>query len=81
MILQAACLVRMGNALLTTVSLDYIVKAIYFGPGYHATEYTLFQRDIGPNDVVTEVIILLIKEQGTGLNHCHRSSTPHEFST
>ncbi len=65
MMLQAACLVRMGNALRTTATLDYFVKAIYIDANYCATKYTLFQQGVGPHDVVTEVIILSIEEQGT----------------
>ncbi|KAI9430428.1 kinase-like domain-containing protein, partial [Lactarius indigo] len=45
MLLQAACLVRLGNSLLRTTSRNYLVKAIYINPHYEAVEHTLFQRD------------------------------------
>ncbi|KAI9449743.1 hypothetical protein BJY52DRAFT_1227617 [Lactarius psammicola] len=51
MILQAACLVRMGNALLNDRSPTYIVKAIFIDQNYKATEYTLYQKE-GAQDQV-----------------------------
>ena len=42
MLLQAACLVRLGNTLFQTLTPDFIVKAIYIGPAYQAKEYTLY---------------------------------------
>ncbi|KAH9034851.1 kinase-like domain-containing protein [Lactarius pseudohatsudake] len=45
MLLEAACLVRLGNSLLRTASRNFLVKAIYIDANYHAIEHTLFQRD------------------------------------
>lgn len=42
MLLQAACLVRLGNAVCK--SPEHVVKAIYVDDNYNATEYTLFQE-------------------------------------
>ena len=39
--LQAACLVRLGNALMEL--LEFLVKAIYIDNEYRATEYMFFQ--------------------------------------
>lgn len=44
MLLQASCLVRLGNALLTDRSSTFFVKAIYIDQRRHAVEYTLYQR-------------------------------------
>jgi hypothetical protein len=47
MLLQGACLVRLGNALLNVRGpSDFTIKAIYINRNYEATEYTLFQRQV-----------------------------------
>ncbi|KAH9008729.1 hypothetical protein EDB84DRAFT_1446759, partial [Lactarius hengduanensis] len=43
MLLQGACIVRLGNALLNDPSNKFIVKAIYIDEQYGVNEYTLFQ--------------------------------------
>ncbi|KAH9024719.1 kinase-like domain-containing protein [Lactarius hengduanensis] len=54
MLLQASCLVRLGNALLNDRSSTFFVKAIYIDRHYHVVEYTLYQRGSKPgNDEVT----------------------------
>ncbi|KAH9033076.1 hypothetical protein EDB85DRAFT_2145118 [Lactarius pseudohatsudake] len=54
MLLQASCLVRLGNALLNDRSSTFFVKAIYINCHYHVVEYTLYQRGSKPgNDEVT----------------------------
>jgi hypothetical protein len=42
--LQAACLVRLGNAMIDSSSPAYFVMAIYVDGNYHATEYTFYQK-------------------------------------
>ncbi len=44
MLLQASCLVRLGNALLNGRSSTFFVKVVYIDRDYHAVEYTLYQR-------------------------------------
>ncbi|KAI9440269.1 kinase-like domain-containing protein, partial [Lactarius psammicola] len=51
MILQAACLVCIGNTLLNDRSPTYIVKAIFIDQNYKATKYTLYQKE-GAQDQV-----------------------------
>jgi hypothetical protein len=41
MLLQASCLVRLGNALMEKP--EFLVKAIYIDDNFKATEFTLFQ--------------------------------------
>ena len=48
MLLQASCLVRLGNALL--VKPEFLIKAIYVDNDYRATVFTLF---LDPNDPVS----------------------------
>lgn len=55
MLLQASCLVRLGNALLGDQSSTFFVKAIYINHDYCAVEYTLYQRGLDG-----EVVFLLI---------------------
>ncbi|KAH9043675.1 hypothetical protein EDB85DRAFT_2138382 [Lactarius pseudohatsudake] len=50
MLLQASCLVRLGNALLTGRSSTFFVKVIYVDRDYQAVEYTLYQRGSKPCD-------------------------------
>ena len=52
--LQAACLVRLGNALMQ--SPEYVTKAIYIDDDYRATEYTFFQK--GREDLVLFPLLL-----------------------
>ncbi|KAH8999747.1 hypothetical protein EDB92DRAFT_1812870 [Lactarius akahatsu] len=52
MLLQASCLVRLGNALLKGKPPEFAVKAIYFDCHFYATEYTLYQRGTGPDSKV-----------------------------
>jgi hypothetical protein len=54
LLLQASCLVRLGNALLTDKSPTFSVKAIHVDKDYYAAEYTLYQRGLEPraDDVV-----------------------------
>ncbi|KAI9435402.1 hypothetical protein BJY52DRAFT_1197588 [Lactarius psammicola] len=51
MLLQAACLVRLGNRLITDNSSTFFVKAIYINYDYHADEYTLYQKGSEPDKV------------------------------
>jgi hypothetical protein len=55
MLLQASCLVRLGNALLRD-KYAFFAKAIYVNQDYSAVEYTLYQRGSQggsePNDKV-----------------------------
>jgi hypothetical protein len=44
LLLQASCLVRLGNVLLTDQSFTFFVKAIYVDHDFCAVEYTLYQR-------------------------------------
>jgi hypothetical protein len=57
MLLQASCLVHLGNALLTDKSSVFFVKAICVDRHDHAVEYTLYQRGSKPGD--DKVITLL----------------------
>jgi hypothetical protein len=41
MLLQASCLVRLGNALKKEEG--FVTRAIYIDGSYHVTEYTFFQ--------------------------------------
>ncbi|KAH9163361.1 hypothetical protein EDB89DRAFT_1912738 [Lactarius sanguifluus] len=54
MLLQAACLVRLGNKLITENSPleppTFFLKAIYIDHDYNAAEYTLYQRGLVPGD-------------------------------
>ncbi|KAH8982979.1 kinase-like domain-containing protein [Lactarius hatsudake] len=54
MLLQASCLVRLGNALLMDKSSTFVVKAIHVNHDYCATEYTLYKKGSGPDDKVVE---------------------------
>jgi len=54
-ILQASCLVRLGNALLKDTSPRFLVKAISINSDYYATEYTLYQRQNSLNNHVHTV--------------------------
>ncbi|KAH9026929.1 hypothetical protein EDB83DRAFT_2319700 [Lactarius deliciosus] len=47
MLLQASCLIRLGNALFKGMAPKFTIKAIYFDLQFHATEYTLYQRGSG----------------------------------
>ena len=58
-LLQASCLVRLGNALLKDTSPAFLVKAIYVNSEYYATEYTLYQRQNSLNNHVHTVFTLL----------------------
>lgn len=49
--LQASCLVRLGNALIPSLSPEFLVKAIYIGDDFQATEYTFYQRSHQNTDV------------------------------
>ncbi|KAH8982994.1 hypothetical protein EDB86DRAFT_2834153 [Lactarius hatsudake] len=52
MLLQASCLVRLGNMLISDKSSTFYVKAFYIDNDYHAEEFTLYQRhpESGPGD-------------------------------
>jgi hypothetical protein len=43
MLLQASCLVRLGNMLIADKSSTFFIKAIYIDHDFTAIEYTLFQ--------------------------------------
>lgn len=58
MLLQASCLVRLGNALLANGSSTFFVKAIYVDIEYHAFEYTLYQRASEPGDNTVLLFII-----------------------
>ncbi len=62
-LLQASCLVRLGNALLKDRSPMFLVKAIYIDSDYYATEYTLYQRQNSLNHHVHMVTALPIVER------------------
>jgi|SRR6266702_769769 len=47
MILQASCIVCLGNVLLKDKSPKFILKAIYIDKGHNTTEYTIYQREVG----------------------------------
>ncbi|KAH9014863.1 hypothetical protein EDB85DRAFT_1899000 [Lactarius pseudohatsudake] len=47
MLLQASCLVRLGNRLLPDKSSTFFVKAFYIDNDYRAHEYTLYQKGSG----------------------------------
>ncbi|KAH9163358.1 kinase-like domain-containing protein [Lactarius sanguifluus] len=49
-LLQASCLVRLGNALLKDKSSTFFVKAIHVTHDYCAVEYTLYQNGSDPNN-------------------------------
>ncbi|KAH9016350.1 hypothetical protein EDB85DRAFT_1898174 [Lactarius pseudohatsudake] len=49
MLLQAACLVRLGSTLVKSGSRYFHVKAIYINSHYIATEYTLYLVDDAPS--------------------------------
>jgi hypothetical protein len=59
MLLQGACLVRLGNSLLKPKS-RFLVKAIYIDEHYRAVEYTMYRQE-NQSDV-NKVILLLISE-------------------
>ncbi|KAH9033080.1 hypothetical protein EDB85DRAFT_2145124 [Lactarius pseudohatsudake] len=50
MLLQASCIVRLGNALLTDKSPTFFIRAIYIDHRYRAFEYTLYQKQSKPDD-------------------------------
>ncbi|KAH9032068.1 hypothetical protein EDB83DRAFT_2525648 [Lactarius deliciosus] len=50
MLLQASCLIHLGNALLAGGSSMFFVKVIYVDCNYHTVEYTLYQRGPKPCD-------------------------------
>lgn len=56
MLLQAACLVRLGNTLFKTSTLSFLVKAIYIDPAYQAKEYTVYA--ISTNDDHRQMVLL-----------------------
>ncbi|KAH9024723.1 hypothetical protein EDB84DRAFT_1564324 [Lactarius hengduanensis] len=56
MLLQASCIVRLGNALLTDKSPTFFVRAIYIDHRYRAFEYTLYQRQSKPDDNAPEFL-------------------------
>jgi hypothetical protein len=62
MLLQASCLVRLGNALLADELSTFFVKAIYIDRNYHAVEYTLFQRKTEAMDMVGLLLIIAWQE-------------------
>ena len=47
MILQASCVVHLGNVLLKDKSPKFVLKAIYVDEGYNAIEHTFYQREVG----------------------------------
>ncbi|KAH9012529.1 hypothetical protein EDB85DRAFT_1900278 [Lactarius pseudohatsudake] len=44
MLLQASCLIRLGNMLISDKSPTFFVKAFYIDNDYHADEFTLYQK-------------------------------------
>ncbi|KAI9437733.1 hypothetical protein H4582DRAFT_2058047 [Lactarius indigo] len=50
MLLQASCLVRLGNALILDKSPTFFVKVFYINYDYHVDEYTLYQKGSEPSD-------------------------------
>ncbi|KAH9040631.1 hypothetical protein EDB85DRAFT_1886744 [Lactarius pseudohatsudake] len=52
MLLQASCLVHLGNFLCKGEPPEFTIKAIYFDCHFHATEYTLYQRGSRPDSRV-----------------------------
>ncbi|KAI9435864.1 hypothetical protein H4582DRAFT_2059329 [Lactarius indigo] len=63
MLLQASCLVRLGNKLITDKSpfesSTFFVKAIYIDHDYNAIEYTLYQKGSEPGDDKAHFHLLL----------------------
>ena len=59
MLLQGACLVRLGNSLVTPES-RFILKAIYIDENYRAIEHTMYQPENHPT--LDQVIVPLIPE-------------------
>ncbi len=59
LLLQAACLVRLGNALLRSSTQGFLVKAIYIDSFYRAHEYTLYQTEIDAHNKDTRPVIAL----------------------
>ncbi len=57
--LQAACLVRLGNALNQHESLDFFIKGIYIDSNYHAYEHTFYEDSSRPSN---QVIVLFSAE-------------------
>ena len=56
MLLQASCLVRLGNSLFKDGSSQFIIKAIYIDKDFRAIEYTFYQSGKGSTDHVPQVI-------------------------
>ncbi len=59
LLLQAACLVRLGNALLSSSAQEFLVKAVYIDSRYHAHEFTLYQTEIDAHNKDTRPVITL----------------------
>lgn len=81
MLLQASCLVRLGNSLLKTKSQDFLIKAIYIDSDYVATDYTLFLNKSDPNDDDLRVKLPPVAAARQGADHCCRLSTPQRLTT
>ena len=65
MLLQASCLVRLGNRLLPDKSSTFFVKVFYINHDYHADEYTLYQKGSRLiDDEVCFQICLFSQEEG-----------------
>ena len=63
MLLQASCLIRLGNVLLTDRSSTFFVKVVYVDHDYHAVEYTLYQKGSKSyDDKVADLPIVACKE-------------------
>ena len=63
MLLQAACLVRLGNRLITDNSSTFFVKAIYINYDYHADEYMLYQKGSEPDKVCSSRRFCLLSHE------------------
>ncbi len=50
LLLEAACIVRLGNVLPKKENQEFLIKAIFVDSEFVATEYTLYQRDTDGDD-------------------------------
>ncbi len=58
MLLQAACLVRLGNALIKNKDPNFFIKAIYINSDYVANEYTCYENEPDCSAHIKRVIVL-----------------------
>ncbi len=56
LLLEAACIVHLGNALFKSKAQTFLLKAIFINSEYHASTYMVFQRDSNILDDTRPVI-------------------------